>query len=197
MATLFNRLIGPVPLDVVVREQHESDLTITKNPIEFGADVTDHAYIEPKRVVLEAIAGSELGRRTTPAAAWQLLVRFQETREPFTLVTGLNVYNNMLLEKLTPAREASTSSVLSFIAEISEAIIVDTATSPEQANAPEGGQAKRLNGQKATDTATKNRASSTVQRGDNVGSSEVIADGAVAQNAAAGSSASMLYRVLN
>jgi hypothetical protein len=124
----LSRFIGPVPLDVVMRETHESDLAITTNPVEFGADVADHAYLEPKRLVLEAIAGSRGGNAASIAAAFQALTRLQETRMPFDIVTGVTLYRNMLIERLTVTRDSFFSRVLLFTAELREVIIVDTET---------------------------------------------------------------------
>lgn len=39
--------------DLVVSETHESTVTVTKHPVEKGADVTDHVRIEPKTLSLE------------------------------------------------------------------------------------------------------------------------------------------------
>ena len=43
MVVAISRSLGPVPIDVMLQERHLSRLSITRNPIEFGADVTDHA----------------------------------------------------------------------------------------------------------------------------------------------------------
>ena len=48
MVVAISRSLGPVPIDVMLQERHLSRLSITRNPIEFGADVTDHAYVQPK-----------------------------------------------------------------------------------------------------------------------------------------------------
>ncbi len=128
MTVFLSRFIGPVPIDVVVRETHESDLSITTNPVEFGAEVSDHAYLEPKRLVIEAVAGSRAGGPAAVAAAFQALVRLQETRQPFAIVTGLSLYRNMLIERLTVKRDSFLSRVLYFVADLREVIIVDTQT---------------------------------------------------------------------
>jgi hypothetical protein len=168
MSTIvFSRAIGPIPINVVISETHESRVSLTKNPIEAGADVTDHAYVEPKKVTLD-FADSNA------AATYQALVRFQESRIPFTLVTGLKAYSNMLIEVLTADRDKDTAFVLKGRAILSEAIIVETAYAASETTSQNDGQpggkkstsAARPSAGRAADPATADRASGTVNRGD-------------------------------
>src|SRR5690606_36155713 len=139
-AIFFSRLIGPVPVDVIVREVHRTTLGITENPIETGAKVTDHAYVEPKKLTLEFASGNAV-------ATYNALVRFQESRVPFTIVSGLAVYNNMLIKELRVTRDATFSRVLDGLCELQEAIIVSTSytaaqgdSGAEKSDAPAGGK---------------------------------------------------------
>lgn len=127
MAFGLSRSLGGIPLDVVVREQLNSSLTITENPVEVGAAVTDHAYINPKRITLEAISGSRLGM-VGAAAGYAALVRLQETREPFDIVTGFSLFRNMLIEDITVDRLKGRGRICYFTAELVEVILVDTAS---------------------------------------------------------------------
>lgn len=168
---IFSRAIGPIPIDIVAKETLESTLKITREPVEFGADITDHAYVEPKRIVIEGIIGGSLDRssagRAEAVAGWQALKRLQESRIPFTLVSGLDVHRNILIEKLTAERDKDWSRVLKFTAECSEIIIVSSATvSGGLSNAPANGQARSLSGANAQAGATAQRASPDVVRGD-------------------------------
>lgn len=150
-AILFSRAIGPVPVDVIVREVHVSTLGITENPIETGARVTDHAYVEPFRYMLEFADANA-------AVTYNMLVRFQQTRVPFTIVSGLMVYKNMLIQQITAERDQQFSTVLSGRCELQEAILVSTAS-------VKGSKAATKDATKGDD-ATDKRASGTVTRGD-------------------------------
>lgn len=167
-AIAFNRLIGPVPLDVVVKEDHATEIGITEVPIETGAQVNDHAYVMPKKVTLDIASHNG-------AATWAALVRFQETRVPFVLITGLSVYSNMLIKSLKAERDKDTSAILKGTADLQEVIIVGTsyaATSQgglTPAGQP-GGAASLLSARpdpsRSLDLATALRASGIVARGD-------------------------------
>jgi len=154
---LFSRLIGPIPVSVIMREIHTSTIGVTEIPIETGAKVTDHSFVEPKKLTLEFADAYA-------AATWNALMRFQETRIPFTIVSGLAVYKNMVIKELGADRDEQFSTVLRGVAALQEVIIVSTARTAESkgsSNAKGGG------GDKATDQRTEG----TVTRGDQASSS--------------------------
>lgn len=171
----FSRLIGPVPIEVVMREKHQSSLTITKVPVEVGADMTDHAYVNPATLSLEvADAGA--------AATWAALERFQSSRVPFTIVTGLKVYRNMLISNIEADRDATHSRILNGKVDLDEVLIANTAVeadpsggtrSSSTAGGATSGQQGGANSTRAatptpsttTGAATQARASGTVNRG--------------------------------
>ncbi|WP_237616618.1 phage baseplate protein, partial [Pseudomonas monteilii] len=80
----FSTAIGPVPIDCVLTERHTSELDITEIAIETGSKITDHAIVVPKRLSLD-VANAD------GASSYNSLVAFQESRVPFTIVSGLSV----------------------------------------------------------------------------------------------------------
>lgn len=186
MTFALSRLLGPVRLDVVVRERHESDLFVTRHPVELGADVSDHAIVEPKRLMLDAVAGSRPGTPTNVAASWQALRRLQESREPFTIVTALDVYRNILIERLTVDRDATYGRVLYFRAELREVIVVDTETSPGESG-ERGTSQSGLSRGRLQDGPARDRGSPTTQRGNTATRPAPVASGRESANVATGS----------
>lgn len=162
---IFNKKIGPVPIDCVVSEAHESSIGITAIPIETGAEVNDHAYIEAKRITLEICDGNAV-------ATYAALIRFQESRVPFVLVTGLSVYRNMMIKLMSVTRDKTYSTVLNGRVDLQEVIIVDTSYAAAETgdDAPSRGvagrKAARPSPSRASDAASAVRSSGTVQRGD-------------------------------
>lgn len=165
----FSTAIGPVAIDCVMTEKHSAELDITEIPIETGAKVTDHAVVMPKKLGLD-IAND------AATATFNALVRFQESRVPFSIVSGLKVYSNMLIKRIDAERDATFSRVLRAKVDLQEIIIVSTAyaadpdgTTSGQRGAAAGTKSTRAappSAERAKDTATANRASGTVQRGD-------------------------------
>jgi hypothetical protein len=160
----YNPIIGPVPLDVILEEEHTSEIEITGNPIETGSEVNDHAYIMPKRVTLKVADAKG-------ALAYKALVTFQESRVPFTLVTGLDVYRNMLIRRINPTRDSKTSQLFTGSIELQEVIIVSTATAaagPDNGAGKNPGRQGTPNAANATTSQTADTVAGTVARGDNI-----------------------------
>ncbi|MBB4063691.1 phage baseplate protein [Gellertiella hungarica] len=168
----FSRAIGPVPLSCFVSERHSSSLDITEIPIETGANITDHAVVKPKTVMLD-VGGQNA------AATFAALVRFQESRVPFVLVTGLKVYQNMLVKRIDADRTADFSTVLKARVELQEIILVGTAYAADPNGEPTGASERGRPGgagstraapptpERSGDAATAGRSTGTVQMGDN------------------------------
>lgn len=122
---LVSRSIGGVFVDVVISEEHEAEMEIAEHPVERGAKISDHAWRTPYRVTLEsAIAGNAV-------AAFDQLLSVQETAEPFSLVTGLKIYQNMLIKRISATRDKEHARILKFEAELQEVIIVSTESGGE------------------------------------------------------------------
>lgn len=164
----FSSAIGPVPIDAVLTEAHQMSLSITEIPIENGARVTDHALILPKRLTLDCASSNA-------AATFNALVMLQESRVPFTVVSGLFIYTNMLIENLTADRDKDFSSILRCSCELREIIIVSTQYAADPTGTDQTSQQAATNktntgdplASNATkDAATSDRVSGTVMRGD-------------------------------
>lgn len=167
--SIIPRFLGTIPMDAVIRERHQSELRITRNPVEMGADVTDHAYVEPKKLTLEAVCAGSSSSAAEIAASYEAIVRLQETREPFSIVTGLTVYRNMLIENVEVDRDKENARVLFFSADLLEVIIVDTESSPSEGdNGSSGNKSTKqsnLSKNKLAKGSTSDRGSPTVNRG--------------------------------
>lgn len=95
--------------DAVLRAEHTQELRKTENPIQSGANLTDHAYIAPARVTLDigmsdAMAsysyGLWTGNNSKSVAAYQTLVTLQQSRALLTLTTRLRTYTNVLIDNI-------------------------------------------------------------------------------------------------
>lgn len=173
----FSSAIGPVPIDCVISEKLESTLEITEIAVESGSRITDHAVVMPKKITLELA-------NANAAASYNAIERFQESRIPFTFVSGLKVFSNMLVKRLSAERDATYSKILKATVDLQEVILVGTSyvADPAGDNATRG----NLGGKKSTraappsaDRATgiaAERATGTVQLGDSAVSSASTAD---------------------
>lgn len=152
---LLSRDIGGVFIDVVVSEQHTSEMEIAKHPIERGAEVSDHAWRKGRAVVIEGVVAE-----SRAFDAFSRLHALQDKQALFTLVTGLKVYQNMLCKSIEAERSEDYSRVLKFSASCEEIILVDTQTSRGSGSSAGAGKGNATAG-KSSDV----RASTTVNRG--------------------------------
>lgn len=130
--------------DAVIRESHHSELEITDNPLETGVVASDHAFMRPLRLDIEAMVGdcwlhaldengqpvedvweSGAGRSVN---AFALVQELQRLAEPFSVQTGLRLYTNMVVLTLDADQDAPTATALLFRASLREVIRVTTET---------------------------------------------------------------------
>jgi hypothetical protein len=127
---LVSRSIGGVFVDVVLSEEHESEMEIAEHPVESGAKISDHAWRLPRKVTLEGVVES-----SRSVSAYEQLLSVQEKAEPFSVVTGLKVYSDMLIRRIGVTRDKEHSRVLKFECELQEVIIVNTQSGGGNGNA--------------------------------------------------------------
>jgi hypothetical protein len=96
--------------DAFVDIQHSSTLKITSHPVQSGANITDHAYLEPAELTMKVkmsdcmqglVKGQFTGAYSRSVSAYRILKELQANRIPFQVVTRLQVYQNMLIESLS------------------------------------------------------------------------------------------------
>lgn len=151
------RSIGGVQLDAVISESHSNDVRITKNPVEFGVDITDHAVIEPKKLnIIAEVSDTPLGlaaftqivdlvtglfgtsttdNLTRSNAAYNALVSLQESREPIEVQTRLKLYTNMIILGISVTQDKDTSRIVNMNISLEEILITESEVvelSPEQ-----------------------------------------------------------------
>jgi hypothetical protein len=96
--------------DAVLRSEHHSALKITTHPVQSGANVADHAYVEPATLTMELgmsdvmpgiIETQFTDQSSRSISAFQVLRKLQADRMPLQVTTRLHTYKNMMLEELT------------------------------------------------------------------------------------------------
>lgn len=140
--------IGGIQLDGVILESHDSSFTLTRNPIELGADVTDHTIIEPKRIsILAEVSDSPIGfaavtqivdtvtglfgssneaNITRSYAAFNALNELADTREPIEVQTKLKLYENMIITSIRARQDRETSRIARMEISLEEIRIVES-----------------------------------------------------------------------
>ena len=137
--------IAGIQLDATLSESHTNTVRMTKNPIELGADVTDHVIIEPKRVSITAqVSDTPLGTAafaqivdnvsglfgssteenvTRSIAAYNSLIAIQEIAEPIEVQTKLKLYTNMIIVGISTVQDKDSSRIVLMVITLEEALI--------------------------------------------------------------------------
>ena len=114
--------IGGYFFDGFITVTHNKQLEITQNPVETGASIVDHAYVKPTTVTMKIIVsdahaslveGQFSDSWSRAVAAWNVLKQLQEDRIPVSVLTKLDLYENMLIQNLQATDEANTYTTLS------------------------------------------------------------------------------------
>ena len=115
--------------DGFLNVSHERKLTTTSSPVETGAAIVDHAYIEPAKISMKIIVsdvhqslipGQFDGGYARHTQAWQLLKQLQNDRIPLYVFTKLDTYENMLITSITANDNCDTFECLIADVELTE-----------------------------------------------------------------------------
>lgn len=128
------RQIGPIQAQLVVSEETSDVLTITKQPVQQGASITDHAYMEPttlSMVIMQqdtSLIGGLLSTFTGNGGLSQIYQQFldlQSSRQPFNVVTPKRIYKNMLMSTLGVTTDKTTENILSLRLSFQQILLVN------------------------------------------------------------------------
>lgn len=141
------RKLGTIIPNVVVEEVHTDTLTITDHPVEQGAPITDHAFMNPAElsmrigwsssslaldsVVSSVVDSVKAGKLTAPKIKtvrdlYEDLLKLQASRKPFDVSTGKRLYKDMLIKSISTTTDASTENALVVSVVLRQVILVKT-----------------------------------------------------------------------
>lgn len=139
-------LIDTIVLDVILTEGATATARLTENPVEEGANVSDHYIVEPMTFYTEGIvsniSSSVVGQFTALAAsltqdltkaqaAWDELLKLRRDRVTFTLIQGLASYENVVILSIKQDTDKNTANGLFFTATYKELAFVGSVLATE------------------------------------------------------------------
>lgn len=152
--------IGTISVDATLEEIGTDLLQITEHPVEAGANITDHAFYRPAELVMhcgwtnakgalslltggiggnQTFSGGSLIKDDFVSSIYSQLLALQQSLQPFTVVTTIRSYNNMVITSLSLTRDQKTAQALMVTVTLRQIIIVSTsnttlAPAADQAN---------------------------------------------------------------
>jgi len=156
--------IGDIQLDAVISESHTNEVSLTSNPVEFGAEITDNAVTQPKQVnIVAEVSDTPLGLAafgqivdlvtglfgtstsdniTRSNAAYNAIIQLQEEREPIEIQTKLKLYTDMVITKVTTQQDKNTSRIARMSIDLQQVIITESEVVPLTEEQLRAGSAK-------------------------------------------------------
>src|SRR6266446_536195 len=87
---------GPLIAEVTIDEDGDDQLIITRHPVEQGAVISDHSYKMPSEVRLRLGWSNAFGGYSGYARdVYSRILQLQDSRQPFSIITGKRSYDNM------------------------------------------------------------------------------------------------------
>lgn len=118
--------IGSLAADITCREDHALSASITSHPVEQGVEISDHIRPEPVSLTLEQIVSQTpladrlAVKRDNIGATWDRLRQLSGKAEPVTVVSSLEVYDNMGVERVAVTRDPENSGYLRYTAQLKQ-----------------------------------------------------------------------------
>lgn len=158
-ASLFFRPDGyslaEITFDLVLEESHSLQSEISTHPLENGAVIADHVRNKLREGKFTAMVSnyslaSSVGflSENRAADAWEQMKTLWETREPVTITTVLEVYDNVIITEISTERTGDSGESLSFQISFSQIrqvslsqVTIEAATNPQDLRTDNGRQA--------------------------------------------------------
>lgn len=126
--------VGAVELDLILDESHSKNAQVTENPLQDGRAVSDGIYLELREGSLTGLVSNHSIKHSVPPdrqtaeglldkaenyqlenrakQAWEDLKSLMDSKQLVTIVTSLEVYNNVAITSIETERDGDTGDAL-------------------------------------------------------------------------------------
>ena len=126
--------VGAVELDLILNENHVKRAQVTENPLQDGRAVSDGIFLELRDGSLTGLVSNHSIKHATPpdvqnsesllekaknfklenraAEAWKDLKAIMDAKELVTIVSALEVYNNVAITEIETERDGESGDAL-------------------------------------------------------------------------------------
>lgn len=150
ISTFIGTIFGDISFDSVLSEDIQSAATITDNPIETGAAISDHMFVNPtKATIIVTVSNFVLNRASSvnsdivmasgklgesskgsrAQAAFLALLDIQGSAKPFDVVCGWMTITNCVIENVSAPRDVNSSGTLECTVAIRKIVVASVETS--------------------------------------------------------------------
>lgn len=141
-----------IVVDATLSETHENECEVTNYPVETGAAISDHVQLKPKIYTMEGIISdtpisflilenavsvvntfnATFLNKQRSTQVYDSLVLLQASRQPFTVISSLKRYPNMIMKSFTVDRDSDSANEIHFKMTLQQVLLVTSQTSSAQ-----------------------------------------------------------------
>lgn len=156
---------GRIYFDAVFATDHKMTVKLTEHPVQDGAAVNDHAFIEPDEVTVDIgmTDAMEGAGDSHSVNGFTTLKAIMELREPVELVTRLKVYPSMVITALSSTDDFTTMNALRASVTFTKLVTVSVSTVSVEGTSTSGSKKKKKKKKKKKNgkTGTGNNGNTT------------------------------------
>jgi hypothetical protein len=104
-------IAGYIP-DCAIEEHHMDRSTVTKHPVEKGAEISDHMYSEPPSVHLRWAWSEAFKGEGFAALQYEQILQLKNSRTVLTIMTGKRIYPHMVIETIEETTDRTSEYAL-------------------------------------------------------------------------------------
>lgn len=133
----YNNGANKLYFDTVMSEEHDHSVNITRNAVEAGVVLSDHIYIEPRKLTADIIVSDKLVQvlpieyntaATRSISCFDALSQLQRLRGFVEVQTSLQLYTNMAIRRINTTRDPQTAKILRAKIDFEEVIVAEVRT---------------------------------------------------------------------
>ncbi|HWQ41327.1 MAG TPA: hypothetical protein VN456_04750 [Desulfosporosinus sp.] len=123
--------------DAVLQTNYTRSLTITSHPVETGAAISDHAFVNPVELTMQIgmsdcatsiIPGQFTQGDSRSVRAFEILEKLQSQRVPMQVMSRLGLFKNMLIETIAVPDDYTTQYGLKATVTMKEVFVATVQT---------------------------------------------------------------------
>lgn len=134
------RDIGGIQVYCTISEHHNDTQVITEHPVEVGAPISDHKYLNPTRVEITVAAPDQSDGAPSMQQFYAQFLQLMAQDSLFSITTGKRQYVNQQIESIEESTDVNSENICKLIIRCREVILVYTdiytAAPSAQSNAP-------------------------------------------------------------
>lgn len=123
--------IGSLTIPTTLSETHDFSSTVTDQPVETGARISDHIINDVETVTIEGFVSDtplDGSIAFNSQSIFDSLVNLREARQLVTVVTTYKIYTDMAITRISVPRDQSTGQAMRFTIELKKVTRVGSLT---------------------------------------------------------------------